>query len=157
MKYYIKQSVFTISEKFSVVDEQGRDAFFVEGSFFKYPKEFKIYDHNGNPAAHIVKQPLRFMSHFDITTDKVKLTIRNNFTVFKRSISMVGGSWTLTGDIWGYNYGVIHGNTPILNIRKKWFSWGDSYELDIIDSDDAALCIAIVIVIDKLIEESQNN
>ena len=43
-KLYIKQKVFSIGEKFTVMDEQQKPRYFVEGSFMKIPKSFAIYD-----------------------------------------------------------------------------------------------------------------
>ena len=157
MKYYIKQSVFTLAESFTVKNEYAEDVYRVEGSFFRYPKEFNIYDMNGRLVSHIEKQMMKMFSHFDIKTQNVSLTVRNNFSFFRQSISIVGSDWNLVGDFWSHNYQVIQGNHPIMTIQKHWFTWGDSYELNIANPDDVALCLSIVIVVDKLIAEATNN
>ncbi len=155
MKYYIKQSVFTLAESFTVKNEYGEDVYKVEGSFFRYPKEFNIYDMNGRRVSHIEKQVLRMFSHFDIKTDNITLTVRNHFSIFGQNISIVGSNWMLIGDLWNRNYQVVNGNHPLMSIRKHWFTWGDSYELEIANPEDVALCLSIVIVVDKLIQEAR--
>ena len=57
MKLYIKQSVFTLKEKFAVKNEDGLDVFYVEGSFMRIPKMFKIYDSKQNEVA-IIERPM---------------------------------------------------------------------------------------------------
>ncbi len=36
----------------------------------------------------------------------------------------------------------------IMNIHKEWFTWGDSYELDILDPDYELISLGIVLAID---------
>lgn len=157
MKYYIKQSVFSWNEKFAVKDQYGNDQFYVEGSLFSIPKNFTIYDMNHNPVVTIEKQLFRWLQHFDVKTNNETVTLKRNFTFFYTSISILGRQWTLEGDFWGHNYRVIEGNHPIMTLSKHWFTWGDSYELDVKNPSDAALCLAIVIVVDRIIAEAKNN
>lgn len=157
MKYYIKQSVFSLTDRFTIKDQYGVDVYTVEGSFFKIPKEFTIYNMDGRPVVFIKKQLFRFMSHFDIEIAGHHVTVKQNFTFFRRSISMENIQWTLEGDLWGYNYSLVEGNRYIMSLKKHWFTWGDSYELDIENENEAPLCIAIAIVIDRLIYESNSS
>lgn len=36
-----------------------------------------------------------------------------------------------------------------MNIHKEWFTWGDSYELDILDPKYELISLGIVLAIDK--------
>ena len=47
MKLYIKQKVFSITDKFTVKDETEQDKYFVEGEFFTLGKKLHIKDMNG--------------------------------------------------------------------------------------------------------------
>lgn len=156
MKYYIKQSVMTLTERFTIKNEYGEDVFRVEGSFLKIPKSFSIYDMNGQQIVYIEKQLFRWLSRYDVTYDNKFVTVKREFTFFKTEVSLEGLNWRLQGDYWDHNYQVIEGNNPIMSLRKHWFTWGDSYELDIENTNDAPLCIAIAIIIDR-IQAEQNN
>ena len=48
----------------------------------------------------------------------------------------------------GYQYTVTEGSTLIMELRKHWFTWGDSYELNIPNPSDALLALCIVICVD---------
>lgn len=156
MKYYIKQSVMTLTERFTIKNEYGEDVFRVEGSFLKIPKSFSIYDMNGQQIVYIEKQLFRWLSRYDVTYDNKFVTVKREFTFFKTEVSLEGLNWRLQGDYWDHNYQVIEGNMPIMSLSKHWFTWGDSYELDIENTHDAPLCIAIAIIIDR-IQAEQNN
>lgn len=157
MKYYIKQSVMTLTERFTIKNEYGEDVFRVEGSFLKIPKSFSIYDMNGQQIVYIEKQLFRWLSRYDVTYENKFVTVKREFTFFKTEVSLEGLNWRLQGDYWDHNYQVIEGNMPIMSLSKHWFTWGDSYELDIENTNDAPLCIAIAIIIDRIQAEQNNN
>lgn len=157
MKLFIKQKVFTLGEEFTVKDEHGRDRYFVTGSFFRIPKKFIIYNEHREAVATIESQLFRLFSHYDVTTNNDFLTVRQNFSFFTHNISIVNKDWELRGDFFAHEYRVTSGNRPIMSISKHWFTWGDSYMLDIENEEDAILSLAIVIIVDNIIVKSQNN
>lgn len=157
MKLFIKQKVFTIGEEFTVKDEQGNDVFYVQGSFFRIPKKFTIYNTKREVVGTIESQLFRLFSHYDVTTNNDSLTVRQNFSFFRDNISIVNKDWTLQGDFLSHEYRVISGNRPIMSISKHWFTWGDSYMLDVEREEDAILSLAIVIIVDNIISKSRNN
>lgn len=50
-KLYIKQKVFSIGEKFTVMDEDQQPRYFVKGSFMKIPKHFILKMNTGMKLA----------------------------------------------------------------------------------------------------------
>lgn len=154
MKLYIKQKVFSIGESFEVRNEFNEIVYYVRGSFFRIPKKFEIYDTNQNEVATVESQLFRLMSHYSIKTPTDSLTLKEHFTFFKRKFELTGTSWLLQGDFMSHNYQVIQGQRPIMLLSKHWFTWGDSYELDIEDDKDALLCLCIVIAVDAVLAKS---
>ena len=152
MKLYIKQRVFTLGERFYVKDEFGNDCYYVEGSFFRIPKRFEIYDMNENLMASIDKQIFRFLPHYDITVNHKTYTLKKDFTLFFQRFSLTNTNWVIEGNFTAHQYQIIRGNKPVMSITKHWFTWGDSYELTIENKDDAVLCLGIVIAIDAAID-----
>ena len=45
----------------------------------------------------------------------------------------------------------------VMSMSKHWFTWGDSYELDIVDPDNEVLCLCIALAIDCMNADSSNN
>lgn len=155
MKLYIKQSVFSLGEHFEVRNEYNELVYTVKGSFFEIPKNFKISDANGTEVATIASQLFRLLSRYTIETRHESVELKRNFTFFSHRFELVNTDWSLQGDFFSHNYQVVNGATPIMSIRKHWFTWGDSYELDVRDDKDALLCLCIVIAVDAQI--SQDN
>lgn len=158
MKLYIKQKVFSIGEKFNVVDEHGETHFSVEGSFFRIPKQFLIYDRNNVQVATIDRQMFRLLPRYDIHCDNgPTITIKREFTFFKMKFVIEGVDWFFQGDFLDHNYDVLTGNQPIMQLRKHWFTWGDSYELTIDKAENALLSLCIAIVVDSEIERDRTS
>ena len=126
MKLYIKQKVFSLTSKFAVKDESGNDRYFVEGEFFSLRGRLHIMNARGEEIAEIVK----------------------DFSFFRPKYSLENTSLSVEGDFWAHEYSLYDGDRNIMNIHKEWFTWGDSYELDILDPDYELISLGIVLAID---------
>lgn len=157
MKLYIKQAVFTLGESFTVKDENGFDVFYVKGSFLSIPKSFKIYDVNQNQVASIDRHLITFLGGYDIKTNNESVTLLRQMALFTQAYKIKGIDWKLRGDFLNFNYQVVSGNRLIMQLKKHWFTWGDSYELNIVDDNDAILALCIAICVDyEILRDSSN-
>lgn len=156
MKLYIKQKVFTLGERFYVKDEHGNDVYYVEGSFLRIPKEFNIYEISGKHVARIEKQMFRLLRRYDIETENHEVTLKRHFTFMFSKFSLEGLDWELEGSFLAHDYRLIKGERPIMAIKKHWFTWGDSYELDITHDEDALLSLCIVIAVDAAVRDDNS-
>jgi len=64
--------------------------------------------------------------------------------------------WTVKGDFWAHEYQICAGSSVIATISKQWFTWGDTYEIDIDDNVDEVMALSVVLIIDAVID-SQNS
>lgn len=53
---YIKQKVLSLSEKFTIKNEQDNDVYYVEGSFMKIPKTFHVINTMKDEIALIIRK-----------------------------------------------------------------------------------------------------
>ncbi|CAG5278179.1 Protein of uncharacterised function (DUF567) [Streptococcus pneumoniae] len=54
--FLVKQKFRLGGERFAIKDDRGEIAYQVEGSFFKIPKTFTIYDAAGEQSVRLVKK-----------------------------------------------------------------------------------------------------
>ena len=47
---------------------------------------------------------------------------------------------------------IVEQGRVIASVHKVWMSWGDSFELDIQDTDDEVGLIAVILVIDAVMD-----
>lgn len=156
MKLYIKQKVFSLGERFYVKDELGNDVYYVEGSFLRIPKKFEIFSLDNELVATIERQMFRLLPHYNISTFNEEITIKKDFTFLRSRYQVFEKNWSVQGDFLAHNYDITSNTETIMHIQKHWFTWGDSYELNINKSENALLALAIVIVVDSEMARSAN-
>lgn len=160
MKLYIKQKVFAFSDTFTVKDEYENDKYFVKGELFSFGHKLHIYDNSNNEVAFIREKLFTFRPRFEITINgSVIGELVKKITFFTPSYFIEGSSLELEGDVWDHDYTLTDNGNPIMHISKEWFTWGDSYELDIANPGDELLSLAIALAVDCQLctEESSNN
>lgn len=59
----------------------------------------------------------------------------------------------IKGDWLDMNFRVLHQGELVGTVSKKWFSWGDSYKVEITKEELEELMIAIVVAIDCVISD----
>jgi uncharacterized protein YxjI len=148
MKLYIKQKVFSWRDKFAVKDESQSDRWFAQGEIFTLGHKLRVYDASGAEAAFIRQKVLSFLPRYYLEINgKVHEFVRE-FTFLRPKYTIRNLNWTIDGNFLEHEYTVtdIHGD--IMRISKAWLSWGDFYELDIIDEKNELLCLCSALAID---------
>ena len=146
---YIKQRVFSLSGKFTVKDKEQKDVYYVEGSFMQIPKTFTILDTARAEVALITKKTFSFLPKFFVEVGgQERLTIQKKFSFFKARYTIDGTGIEIRGNWWDMDFQVLQHGEVIGQVNKEWFSWGDSYKVEILDEEMEAVVIALVVAID---------
>ena len=150
MKLYIRQKVFSWGEKFSICDETGRERYAVRGEVLTLGRKLHIYGAEGEELALIRQKPLSLRQRFFIFVGgHATAEIRLEFTLAKPRYRVIGSDWKVQGDFMAHEYAVTDGNgREIAAISKHWFTWGDTYEVDVFRSEDMLLALCVTIAID---------
>lgn len=150
MRYlYMKQKVMSLRGRFTVVDDQQQDQYFVEGTFLQIPKSYSIFTSSREVVATITKKVFSWLPTFFVNVEgREVLTIKKDFTFFKASYSIDAAGIEVQGNWWDMNFGVYREGQLIGSVHKKWLSWGDSYEIQVNDEAFEKILIAIVVAID---------
>ncbi len=160
MRLFIKQKVFSWKDKFYVKDKDGNDKYYIEGEFFSIGKKLHIYDMNGGEVAYVHQKVLSFLPRFYVFVGDTQVAeIVKEFTLFRNKYRIDGLNWEVNGNLWDHDYEITSNGRPIVTIAKSWFSWGDSYMLDIANASDAVHALAVVLAIDCVIamQRAANN
>lgn len=148
---YMKQKVFSIGEKFTIKNEQENDVYIVEGSFMKIPKTFQIMNMAREGMAHITKKPFSFLPKFivDVNGHQV-LTIKKDLSFFKARYTIEAENIEVHGNWWDMEFQILQHGEVVGQVNKEWFTWGDSYRIQILDEQMETIIIAIVVAIDRV-------
>ena len=158
MRYYIKQKVFSWRDQFTVKDESGRDAYFVEGELFSWGKKLSVTNTEGQEVLYIQQNVWNFLPNYTLFMyGKEVATVRKEFSFLRPRYTILGPDWEVEGNVWEHNYDIYDGNELIAAINKEWFTWGDSYELDIVDESHSLMALGVIIIIDCVLAAQQNS
>ncbi|MBO0459382.1 LURP-one-related family protein [Enterococcus hulanensis] len=148
-KLYIKQKVFSIGEKFTVTDEDQKPRYFVTGSFMKIPKTFRIEDEHDHEVSRITKKVISLLPKFFVEINgQEAIEISKQLSFFKAKYSISAEDVTVDGNWWDMDFEVSQKGRKVAEINKRWISWGDTYEITILNEALEELIISLVIAID---------
>jgi len=149
MKLYLKQKVFTWRDRFLVKDESGNDRYSVQGEILSLGKRLRVYDSNGAEVAFIRQKVMSWLPRFFVEiNERMVCTVVKELTFFRQSYRVEGLPWHLNGDFLAHEYSLTENGLEIMRLSKKWFTWGDSYELNIMDSNNELMCLCIALAVD---------
>lgn len=157
MKYYLKQKKFSFKDKFTVKDEAGNDLFQVQGKVFSMKNKIDLMNMDGSTVLSAEKKMWAFMStYFIFSSHNEQIAVVKRKFGFKPNFSVQMGNEELTvsGSIFGHQFVIKNGEKEIVRISKKLISWGDAYEVDIVEDHNKELLLFVVIVIDQIMEEA---
>ncbi|AXI10950.1 hypothetical protein CV093_20850 [Oceanobacillus sp. 143] len=146
---YIKQKVFSLSGKFTVKDQQEQDVYYVEGSFMRIPKSFSIRNRAGEEVALITKKMFSFLPKFLVeVNNREVLTIKKELSFFKARYTIDAAGIEVRGNWWDMNFQVYQHGEVVGEVSKEWFTWGDSYKVQVLNEEMETLMIALVVAVD---------
>ncbi len=160
MKYYIKQKVFSLRDKFTIKDYSQNDIYQVQGKFMSMSNKLELLNMDGSQVLNSKKKLFRFLPLYhiysnhdeELATIKKKLAFKPRFEVF------VGNQeYIVEGSIFAHTFVIKKDEREVASIIKKVFSFGDSYEIDIIEDYQKELFLFIVIIIDQIVHEGQKH
>ncbi|MEH7180162.1 LURP-one-related/scramblase family protein [Neobacillus vireti] len=146
---YIKQKVFSLSGKFTVKDRQENDVYYVEGSFLRVPKTFSIMNPKRDEVALITKKPFSFLPQFHVEVNgREAATIKKEFSFLKARYTIDAAGIEVQGNWWDMDFQVLQHGKVVGTVSKEWFTWGDSYQVEIMNDEMETMMIALVVAID---------
>ncbi|WHZ02654.1 LURP-one-related family protein [Neobacillus sp. YX16] len=146
---YIKQKVFSLSGKFTVKDQQEKDVYYVEGSFMQIPKTFSIMNTTRDEVALVTKKAFSFLPKFFVEVNgREVFTIKKEFSFLKARYTIDGAGIEVQGNWWDMDFQVLQQGEVVGQVSKEWFTWGDSYKVQILDEAMETIMIALVVAID---------
>ena len=151
MTLYIRQKVFSWGDQFTVKDQFGQDKYTVQGEIFSWGKKLHIYDRTGQEVLFIRQELFSFLPRYDLYRREQHIAqIKKEFTFLFPKYTVDATNWEITGDFTAHDYRITENGRIVVTIRKQWMTWGDSYELNILDPADELLALAAVITIDSI-------
>jgi len=153
MRYVMKQQLFSWGDDYVIRDEMGQSRFLVDGRAFSFGDKLSFQDMDGQELAFIKQRLLSWGPTYEVYRDGELAAIikKELFTFFKCRFTVdVPGPDDLEaeGDFLHHEYDFLRQGRHVAQVSKAWFSWADTYGVDIADDQDDVLVLASTAVID---------
>lgn len=137
------------ADRFAVKNDAGMDAYYIENDNEKTGISLRIKDVYQNELAVVKQKIASIMPCFLVEKNGSRMAaVKKAFSIFDPHFDIKGPEWTVTGDLSSHDYTIKKGSRNIAVVTRAWFTWGDSYEIDVTDDKNTLLSLAAVLAID---------
>jgi uncharacterized protein YxjI len=161
--FYIKQSVFSIKERYKIYNNQEELCYHCEGKLLTITSEKQLIDTlQSKPLYTLKRKIMSLLPTYTITSPngEVVATLRRILSLLHPRFDIQGvyGDYQVHGDFLAHDFAIEGASGTLVSVHKKWVAWGDVYEISIEEETQEAFWIAIVILIDDyLYNEKQQS
>jgi uncharacterized protein YxjI len=162
MRYQVKEKVFSIGDDFWVTDEQGNNAFLVDGKALRLRETFELKDASGAVVATIKKKLIALRDSMEIERDgTVIATVRKALISPLHHRSAVelasGGELEAVGNILDKEFEIRSGGMVLARVSRSWFRIRDTYGVETAPGQDDALMLAVAVCLDRIHHDEQEH
>ena len=151
----MRQKMFSLGEDFTIEDAAGNPAFEVDGKVMTLRETFELKDRQGNVVAAIRGKLLSVRSKMEIyRDDRHAATVTKAIFAPLRAkfhVDVEGGKdLRIDGSILDHEYSIERGGDVVAQVSKRWFTFTDTYGIDIASGEDDVLMLAIAVALDEM-------
>ena len=155
MRYVMKQKLFAWGDDFTIKTEEGQDAFFVDGKAFSLGDKLSFQDMLGNELVFIRQKLLSWGPTYELYRQgELCAVVKKKLMTFFRCRFIVDGpgpdDLEATGDFLDREYTFTRAGREVAHVSKRWFTWTDTYGVDIAQGEDDVLILASTVVVDMV-------
>lgn len=153
MRYIMRERILSWGDDFTIRNDDGKDAYYVDGKVLSFGDKLSFRDAEGNDVALIDQKLLSIGPQYEIIRGgkTVAVVKKQLFTLFRARFTIdVPGPDDLEakGSFLDHEYTFERGGRQVARVSKKWFSFSDTYGIEIDDGEDDVLILASAVVID---------
>ena len=155
MRYVMRQKLLSLADNFTIKNEQEQDAFLVKGKLFSFGDKLSFQDLAGNELVFIDQRLLNWSPTYELWKQEELLAVvkRELFSFIHHRFTVdVPGPNDLEaeGDFLDHEYMITRGGSVVATVSKRWFSWADTYGIEVADGEDDVLLLATAVVVDMV-------
>lgn len=156
MRYLLKQKLFSFGDDFTIKDDAGNAVFQVDGKAFKILREKLAFeDMQGHELAFIRERLIALTPSYEILRNGecVAVVKKDLINLFRCGFTVdVPGPDDLEaqGSLLDHEYTFTRGSRTVATVSKKWFSFTDTYGVELEAGEDPVLILASTVIIDMI-------
>lgn len=155
-RYKIRQNMISIGDDFWIENAEGKKAFKVDGKVLRIRKTLVFEDPQGKKLAQIQERLLTIRDTMVVDDAdgneiaKIKKALISPF-VDRWSVKVkTGEDLDVQGSILDHEYTIKQGRSKVAEVSKKWFSFTDTYGVEVEAGQNDILILAVAVAIDMM-------
>ena len=157
----MKQKLWCMGDDFTIKDQSGKDVFLVDGKAFSLGDKLSFQDMSGSELAFISQKLLSFKKTYELhRSGTLFATVVKELSLFKSKFTVdVPGpnDYEVKGNFTAHEYAFIRSGQQVANVSKQFFSWADTYGVDILNGEDDITILATAVIIDLVCHDNDRN
>jgi uncharacterized protein YxjI len=154
-RFKMRQKLISLGEDFTIENESGAKAYEVDGKVMRIRETFELKDPRGNVVATIRGKLVSIRAKMNILRDdEVVATITKAlFAPFgdKFKVEVAGGDdLRIDGSILDHEYTIERDGKAVGQVSKRWFTFTDTYGIEIAPGEDEPLILSIAVALDEM-------
>ncbi|MDP9203789.1 MAG: LURP-one-related family protein [Gemmatimonadota bacterium] len=151
----MRQKLLSLADNFTIKDEQQRDVFLVKGKVFSFGDKLSFQDLAGNELVFIEQRLLNWSPTYELWRKAELLAVVKrelfSFVHHRFTVDVPGpNDLEAEGDFLDHEYTISREDRVVATVSKRWFSWTDTYGIEIGDGEDDVLVLATAVVVDMV-------
>lgn len=161
MRYVIKEKFWSWGDDFHIYDPDQQPVYFVDGIAFSWGNKLSFQDMDGNELAFISQRLMSWMPTYEIHRNGAKLAeVVKEFSWFSKKFTLdVPGpnDYEIDGSFWMHDYTFRRRGQTVAVVSKAYWSWTDSYGIEIVNDEDDVAILCAAIVIDQVLHDEKRD
>jgi uncharacterized protein YxjI len=157
----MRQKLLSLADNFTIKDEQERDVFRVRGKVFRFGDKLSFQNLAGTELVYIEQRILNWSPTYELWREAELLAVvkRALFSFLHRFTVRVPGANDLEaeGDFLDHEYTITRRDRVVATVSKRWFSWADTYGIEIADGEDDVLVLATAVIVGLVARSGHND
>ncbi|MFF2185243.1 LURP-one-related/scramblase family protein [Streptomyces sp. NPDC058155] len=161
MKYLVRDKIFAIGDDYWIEDEQGRQAFLVDGKALRLRDTLELKDPQGRVLITLRQKLLSLRDAMTLERDGEPLA-----TIRKKKLSLLrnhyrvalaeGTELDVSGRILDREFTIEYDGELLAHVSRRWFRVRETYAVDVIRDDaDPSLLIAVAVCVIRMAEKER--
>jgi uncharacterized protein YxjI len=155
MRYVMRQKLLSLADNFTIKNEQEQDVFLVKGKVFSFGDKLSFQDLAGNELVFIDQRLLNWSPTYELWKgDELLAVVKRELFSFihhRFTVDVPGpNDLEAEGDFLDHEYTISRGGSVVATVSKRWFSFADTYGIEIADGEDDVLVLATAVVVDMV-------
>ncbi|HPE69185.1 MAG TPA: LURP-one-related family protein [Thermotogota bacterium] len=160
MRYKIREKIFSFADRFTIKNEMDEPCYTVRGKVFSFGNKLFLEDLQGNELVYIEQKLFRWLPEYHLFRNGQEMAmVKRKFSFFRPKFEIFSelGDFTVEGNFWAHEFSILQNGLTVASISKKWFSFSDSYGVEIANTEQTELLLALTIVLDQVLYDRRGS